>query len=237
MGTNRDSDGPPPDGGGWPERSPDLPELPDLPPDVRIPDDPAELAAEAAQVRAELAGRPGPGHRRRVLAPGAGPVRLPAVIMSVAVVITLVSLIAIAWSRPPVPTDPSAADPAPLPAVTLYDQAGQATTTAGLAPAVIMFVEECRCGGLIDRTAAEAPAGVTVAVVGPSAPSLPAGLGPDADVRSLADPDGALRQALELGAPPAEAATVVLVDRTGVVQVSPAASSVDPYLDALARLG
>lgn len=251
MGSNRDHNGPPPDGDGWsPDPASDLPDLPELPAGVRIPDDPADLAVLAEQVRAEL--RAGPGSRPvppdgQPLAPpdgqplaranGPSP-RLLAAIMCVAVMITVVSLLAMALSRPAPPPAP-AEPPASLPAMTLTDAAGRSTEVAALAPAVIIFVERCGCGDLVARTLAEAPAGVTVAVVGGTpAPAAPPGsTAPDGAVR-LVDPEGALRQALELGAPPADAATVVLADAAGVIQqVSPAASSLEPYRDVLAGLG
>jgi hypothetical protein len=240
MGSNRDSNGPPPDGDNWPpDRAFHLPDLPELPEGVRIPDDPAELAELAEEVRAELHSRPGPPARWAFEPAVPRSPRLPALIMCLAVVITLVSLFVMAWSPPPPPPSPPADEPVSLPAAVFTDGAGQPTDVAALAPTVIIFVERCRCDNLIAQTVAEAPAGVTVAVVGPTAPAPPSGQpAAEVDAVRLADPEGALRQTLDLGAPPADAATVVLADGTGVVQqVSPAASSVEPYRDALARLG
>jgi hypothetical protein len=100
----------------------DLPELPPGWGPIRIPDDPSELAEEAAQVRRELrerpraarpadgtaaagAARPGRGRhateiRRHPAAPAAEPpsLRLPLLIVTAALIAAVASLFAVAWS-------------------------------------------------------------------------------------------------------------------------------------------
>ncbi|MFC7756934.1 hypothetical protein ACFQY4_01635 [Catellatospora bangladeshensis] len=115
--------------------------LPDLPPEwgeVVIPDDPAELAEEAERVRAELrreakavrrAARRAKWRRRlrlpeRIDDPDQPSLVLPLVVLGIAVVITLLSLLLIAW--------PSLTRTTPTP-----PQPGPPVQPAVSAPAVI----------------------------------------------------------------------------------------------------
>src|SRR5262245_13092504 len=91
---------PPPEGAGRPD---DLPELPSEWA-LTIPDTAAELADESAAIQRELYGadpsgsprRPKP--RARLGRPAAGPATtLPMLLVSVAVVATLMSLLALVW--------------------------------------------------------------------------------------------------------------------------------------------
>jgi len=247
MATHHGNDGNvPPDG----DRSPD-PELPELPPEwgeITIPDDPSELAGEAEQVREELLRerRRAAGHPAR-RATGTGPVGgtepsigVPLLIMSVAVLITLVSLFAMAWSGTgTIAPDPAREQPSELPPITLVDATGRLVTLAAQAPVAIMLVEECECSGLVSATAAAAPPGVTLAMIGHTLPEPPTGLAPaDPVPLRLADPGGLVRDQLGLD-PPGNAATVVLVgpDRQ-IVHTEPDATSVAQYqaeLTGLAR--
>src|SRR5262245_27143844 len=110
MGTLGDNGGNrPPDNGGQPDG------VPDLPPEwgvIVIPDDPAELAEEAACVRRELRREARRDRwRRRLHLPPRGStddsaaVGIPLLIMTIAVLATLTSLFAVAWpgSSRPVP--------------------------------------------------------------------------------------------------------------------------------------
>lgn len=241
MGTDRDGDGPPRDGE-RPSEQPidDYPDLPRLPDGVRIPDDPAELADEAERVRAKLYGgrAMAPVSWRRVRPLGSGNARpfAPAVVMCLAIVVALVSLLALVLRGPsggPESPPPSSA----LPDLSLTDASGRPVHLAGLVPAAILLVERCSCDRLIAETADAAPPGVTVVVIDRSVPRVPADLPASARLRLLADPEGTLRAELGLGAPPADAATVVVADRDGVVQVNPAADSVEPFLASLTGLG
>lgn len=119
--------------------------LPDLPPEwgeVVIPDDPAELAEEAERVRAELrreakavrrAARRARWRRRlrlpeRIDDPDQPSLVLPLVVLGVAVVITLLSLLLIAWPsltrstpnqpQPGPPVHPAVSAPAATPGTT-----------------------------------------------------------------------------------------------------------------------
>ncbi|MDG4791357.1 hypothetical protein O7626_36615 [Micromonospora sp. WMMD1102] len=95
------------DGDGRPDNGP-FDGVPDLPAEwgrIVIPDDPAELAAESAQVRRELRlrGRRDGWRRRlglRTDTTGPAPLRLCLMIMTVAVLTTLASLFAITWPNP-----------------------------------------------------------------------------------------------------------------------------------------
>lgn len=222
MGTHHGGDG----GNFPPEGNHDHPddsvELPELPSDVTIPDDLSELADEAEQIRRELADQRQAGTHGGVPWGRGGPadaepsIGVPLLIMSVAVLITLVSLFAMAWSGSgrtdqagPGPASP----PSTLPDVRLADAAGQPVQLVRNLPVAILLVEECGdCAGLIVDTVASAPPGVTVAAVGTSAPERPAGLNLDDPAPLLlADQDGALRTQLGLGAA-TNTATVVLVN-------------------------
>ncbi|HLV59053.1 MAG TPA: hypothetical protein VKY81_09340 [Natronosporangium sp.] len=242
MGTDRDGEGPPRDGD-RPSEQPidDYPDLPRLPDGVRIPDDPAELADEAERVRAELYGgraRPWvPARRIRHPGSGDGPPFAPAVVLCLAIVVALVSLLALALPRPSGGPETPPASRA-LPDLRLTDASGQPVHLARLVPAAILLVERCRCDRLISETADAAPPGVTVVVIDRSAPRAPADLPAGARLHLLADPEGRLRAELGLGAAPTDAATVVLADREGaVVQVNPAAGSVEPFRASLTGLG
>ncbi|GHJ46422.1 hypothetical protein Cs7R123_37640 [Catellatospora sp. TT07R-123] len=124
--------------------------LPDLPPEwgeVVIPDDPAELAEEAVKVRAELK-REARARRRavrrarwrkrlhlpeRIDDPEAPSLALPLLVLAVAVVITLLSLVLIAWPglTRPIPRQPNPGPPVvPGPSVS-----APASTPPGTPPA------------------------------------------------------------------------------------------------------
>jgi len=222
MGTPRDGDSGPFD------------ELPELPPDVRIPDDASELAKEAAQVRRELRGeRVGGARAQRVFASGGfrggGPdhggapatepasLRIPLLIMTAALLTAVVSLFAAAWpgerrTSPPTATGPSratATSPAArtVPALDLVDEHGATVPLRSLLPAAFVLDGECPC---VEAILAAAPAGVTVVAVGAAgapSPSITAVPGPVAAVRRLRDPSGGLRAFL--GVPPSPPATAL----------------------------
>lgn len=86
--------------------------VPDLPPEwgeVIIPDDAAELDAEATALRREL----GRGPFRRTMT-GHGhdaSLAVPFAIISIALVITLISLFMVTWGRAPDPTGPPTRSP------------------------------------------------------------------------------------------------------------------------------
>ncbi|HEV2930851.1 MAG TPA: hypothetical protein VGW74_19380, partial [Propionibacteriaceae bacterium] len=223
MGTQHGGNGDnvPPDG----ERSPD-PELPELPPEwgnVEIPDDLSALADEAEQIRQELLRERREGRRPAKASSPAGAgepsIGVPLLIMSVAVMITLVSLFAMTWSGSSsvIPDDASTQRPSQLPPVSLADATGREISLTARTPAAIMLVERCDCASLLVATAAAAPQGVTVVAVDRSPPEPPAGLAvSDPLPLLLSDPDGLLRSELDLG-PPTGAAAVVLVNRAGQI--------------------
>lgn len=244
MGTQRGGNGDnvPPEGDRPPD--PDLPEpeLPELPPELTIPDDLSELGDEVERIRSELAREHRlPGSGRRPAHIGEPSIGLPLLIMSVAVLITLVSLFVMAWSGTEsstgdegVPT--SAGGVTQLPPITLTDAAGQPVSLAGQLPMVLMLVESCECDALLAETVATAPAEVTVVAVGSSPPSPPPGDPDHPAALLLADPNGLVRGQLGLG-PPTDAAAVVLVAQDGrIIQTHPAATGIAQYQTELADL-
>ncbi|GAB3509877.1 hypothetical protein GCM10027575_21580 [Phytohabitans suffuscus] len=248
--------GTPPEGGGRPEG------VPDLPPEwgtVVIPDDISELAEESAAVRKDLrrqsrrdtwrrwVGRPVHGH------PGRSSLRIPLLIMAVAVLATLTSLVAVTWpGRQPQPLPPpvarqSGSPPAPtrtVPALDLIDVDGSPVSLRGLLPAAVMLTDGCECATLVADTAAAAKPGVTVVTVTRSSPPPPRASTPRApgagtpSVRRLADPTGELRGSLQLGTQgTGQVATVLLVARTGeIISTIPAAQTIDQFRRELATL-
>jgi hypothetical protein len=256
MGTvGNGNGGTPPDGGGRPEG------VPDLPPEwgtVVIPDDLSELAEETEAIRRDLrrqARRETWGRRlgwpvRRGSTESS--LRLPLLIMAVAVLATLTSLFAVTWSgrQPPVPpvARQTASAPAPtrtMPAIDLIDVDGSPVSLRGLLPAAVMLTDGCDCAGLVADTAAAAKPGVTVVTVTkssapPARASTPRGPGTGAaTVRTLADPAGELRGSLQLGTQgTGQVATVLLVARTGdILSTVPAARTVEDIRPDLVRLG
>lgn len=262
MGKHGNGDNVPPEGDRWPDEPVGMPDLPALPEGVIIPDDLSELGTEAERIRAEfeqeereqrerprdlgygpdLAELADPADRVHRETPWfAGPsarpepsVGMPLTIMSVAVVITVVSLFAMLMSSPGARDQGGSGSP--VPEVVLTDASGRATNVASLMPAAILFVESCECGELIADTVAAAPPGVTVIAVGATPPPAPADLPPGPGLVLLGDPQGELRAALGLAAPPAGAATVVVADQREIIRTTPATDTVESFADALASL-
>jgi hypothetical protein len=240
-------DGWPPDGGGQSDG------LPGLPPEwgtVVIPDDPAELADEAAEVRRELRreARRTTWRRRFGLPPkapgeqGQPSLGLPLLIMSIAVIATLTSLFAVAWPgrnnhpalNPAASRDSTYATPASVvPDLALTDDAGTPVRLKDAAPEALLLVDGCDCVELVTATLAAAPGSVDVLLVGRTAPTI----GPSTvNLRRLADPGDQLRGTLGLG-PPGKLAAVVLVAQGGeVVRKMSAVAKVDAFRADLAKL-
>ncbi|MGI5212994.1 hypothetical protein [Plantactinospora sp. CA-290183] len=237
------------DGDGRPENGPDkLPELPAEWGPIVIPDDPAELAAEAEQVRRELwaqAHRNAPLRRHWHILGGSAPARLAILIMSVLLLATLTSLFAIIWPGNPAPT-PTVAAPTPagtrsptLPALDLLDEDGGLVSLRAALPAVIILTDDCACADEVAGALGAVPPGVAVVTVARrrAAPGPPSGAPPGTRPRALTDPTGELRTSLRLAPPPGKAAAV-LVDRSGrILRTVPALSSVADYGPELAQLG
>jgi hypothetical protein len=230
--------------------------LPDLPPEwgpVVVPDDAAELADEAAEVRRELRAQARRAAWRRRLGPVAGPrgtVRLPLMLLAVAIVTTLASLFAVIWPTVQRPQDgrgaagavvsasPAGRPPgAMLPALDLVGEGGGPVPLRSLLPALILLVDGCECPDDVDAAARVVPPGVTVVPLGRGRTPRPGGrsTGP-APVRPLTDPTGELRAFLRTPARP-DAPTAALVDRSGrIVRVVPAVGSVEDYRPDLPQL-
>ncbi|MFY1634638.1 hypothetical protein ACN27F_15400 [Solwaraspora sp. WMMB335] len=240
-------------GDGWSDGAGAPDDLPEIPPEwgpVVIPDDPSALAAEADLVRRELrrsrrqdrwhrrlglhSADSGRGHRPHEIAA----LRLPLIIMLVAVLAAMVSLFMVAWSdrpRPTPTTSPSAqvALPTePLPALDLIDEAGKAVPIRSLLPAVVMLVEGCDCASQVAATAAAAPAGVSVVAVtsGASIPSiLPSLTVGQSATYLLADPAAGLRGYLDVGASTGTATVLLVTETNEVIRLVPQARSVETY--------
>jgi hypothetical protein len=237
-----DGNGVPPDDGG-PHRD----DLPDFPPDwgpVIIPDDASELDDEADALRRELRRHarqstlraalglrpPRPHSNRHKISP----LGIPAVIMAVALLVTLISLLVVVWGSQPTTTPPSSGPlgPGPVPATTnvsdsspeglgdivLNDADGRSVRLDNRLPAVVLLVDRCDCATLAPDLAALAPTGVSVVAVAERVTGTS-----NANVQALADPNGLLRaKVADPARPAAPAAIAVLLDsRGGVVAIRP----------------
>ena len=250
-------------GGGWPSDGGSPDDLPDLPEEwgvIVIPDDLSELADEVAAVQAELhlspsrsrwrrlAARPAVRRVRRIVLAG---VRAPVLIISMAVLVTIASLFASAWpgpNRPPA-TQRTASTTSErshsLPALELIGGDGAHVPLRSQVPAVVLLTDGCDCAQLIADTTDAVRPGIAVILVGggsavPSADGKPpTGSAPQAQgktVRSLRDPTGELRKALDIGAADGTAAAV-LVDKAGdIVRTVKRTASVENFRPDLARL-
>lgn len=249
MGTiGNGNNGSPHDGGGSPDP------VPDLPPEwgtIIIPDDPSALADEIAEVRRDLKrqARREIWRRRFGLAAGGGreaSLRVPVLIMSIAVLATLVSLVAMTWpgqQRPPAIQRTAAGPPSTsIPALDLIDVDGSPVSVRGLLPAAILLTDGCDCAKLVADTAAAAPSAVTVIeVTGDAAPppraSTPrAPRSSGAPIRMLADPADELRGHLRLGPPTTAAAAVLVRDDGEIVTTVRTTTSVEDYRAQLVTL-
>lgn len=242
------------DGDGWPDGAGPPEGLPDLPPEwgrIVIPDDPSELAAEAAAVRRDMRRRQRPGAPETIRVARAAwhdlaALRTPMLVLAVAVLATLASLFLV--TRPEQPRQPAvertasitAAAGRTLPALDLVDANGALVPLRSLMPAVIVLTDGCACGAELAAAVGAAPPGVKVVEVtsGRSVPSPPPQRPPDVAraLRRLADPASELHSFLQAAAP-AGAGAALLVARSGhVVRVLPSAAQVPDYPADLARL-
>jgi hypothetical protein len=193
----RDSSGPPDDGGATRGG------LPDLPPEwgsVVIPDDAAELEAEAYELRRELRARAWRNRLGALLGMrpdrrGPASLGVPIVIMAVAVFTTLLSLFVVTWDHRRGATAPAGPDAAqqlqlPIADVTLTDAAGARVRLGNLVPAVLLLVDDdCDCTGLVRAIADATPKPITVVPIGTTAICA---VGAIKNVWCLADPAGAV---------------------------------------------
>jgi hypothetical protein len=255
MGTLGDNGGNrPPDNGGQPDP------VPDLPPEwgvIVIPDDPAELAEEAASVRRQLRREARSDRwRRRLHLPRRGStddnaaVGIPLLIMTIAVLATLTSLFAVAWpgSRPvpKIGTETSAGQTVQTPAVPaapavdvpLTDLAGGTARLRDTLPAVVVLVDGCQCHDLLAAVAAAADPSVTVVAVAgaPALNDLP-GQALPSRVRLLFYHGSDLGAAMSVAnRTPGRAAVLLFAADGALVKAIPAANSVDDFRADLARL-
>lgn len=245
MGTMGNGENGSPHDGGGPQDG-----VPDLPPEwgrIIIPDDLSALADESAEVRRELRRRARRDTWRQRLGGRETTLRLPLLIMSLAILATLVSLAAMAWPgtprRPVIQRTAAAVTPSTaVPALDLIDIDGSPVSLRGLLPAAILLTDGCACADLVADTAATAPHDVTVITVTrrtaptPRANTPPAPESGDAPVRTLADPADELRGHLRLG-PPTTTAAVVLVGGDGeILTTVRVATTVEDFRTDLIRL-
>jgi len=196
----RDSGGTvPPDDGGSTRGG-----LPDLPPEwgtLVIPDDPAELEAEAYEIRRELRARAwrdrlGALVGLRLDRRGPASLGVPIVIMAVAVITTLLSLFVVTWDHRRGATTPVGPEAAaqrslvPIADITLTDAAGARVRLGNLVPAVLLMVaDDCDCSLLVRAIADTTPKPITVVPIGTVAACA---VGAIKNVWCLADPTGAV---------------------------------------------
>jgi hypothetical protein len=251
MGALRDDNGGgerPQEGGG----------LPDLPPEwgtIIIPDDPGALDDEGAPIRRQfrrtairrrwrrrLHLRPEPARRTTDDSPG---LAVPLLIMTIAIIATLVSLFAVAWPGHAPKTTPKVGSPTTAPpavtltGVSLQDADGKPVGLVEVAPAVVLLVDGCSCEQLIRSTvdaAAAAKDTIKVVVVATRPPTLPGRLDPKVTVRSLADPNSSLRASVPALAGDRTTAAV-LVDYHGkLVKAVRSVTTPDPFASELSGL-
>jgi len=218
----------PDNGGAWPpeDGGSHRDDLPELPPEwgaVVIPDDPSELAEEAAAIRRELRRVGRGGALRRAVGLPPAPVRsteetpgvgIPLIIMGVAVLTTLISLFVVTWDRRPAVPQPTAAVEQSLRELAFSDSSGQPVKLGTLLPAVVLLVDGCDCTDLIVDTARAVP---TVAVI-PIGRAVPVVTGAPSNVRALADANGFLRQRYARGVSLTSMTAVALfIDRGGTI--------------------
>lgn len=250
MGTRGgNGDIPPPDD--VPPPPPDDDELPELPPEWRsivIPDDVSALADEAAAVRRELREQrrlaedpPTPPEQRRArpvdwLArpPSETALRIPLVIMGIAIITTLTSLFLVSWlGQPRMPAaqrTPAGQTPSPgrtLPALDLIGTDGGSTPVRGLLPAVFVIIDGCACDELLRQTLEVAPPGVRVVAVASATGSAPPGAEPN--LTRLTDRAGTLRAVTDLGNPTGYGAVLLVTSGNEVLRTITSATSVDEY--------
>lgn len=240
----------PDNGGNWPpdDGGASRDGLPDLPAEwgtVVIPDDPAELAEEAAQIRRQLRRTSRRNLVRRVFGMSPLPIEtrteghgfaVPILIMTIAIMTTLASLYVVTWDHRQSPTDVMGATGTGHPATPLADLsftngAGEQVRIGSLLPAVIILTDSCLCVDLILKTAAALPKGTTVLAVGVTPPLLSAA---PSNVQTIADPDGVIRTRYAANATPiADKATVLLIDEAHTITTIPAATSVQEITSRL----
>lgn len=253
------------DGGGWPPDnggpSDGLPELPAEWGEVVIPDDASALAEEAAAVRRELRIAARRRRLRRWLGrDGSEPstVGVPLLVISMAIMATLASLVAIAWptrtrvppARPSTGATTPSADTRPSPSdagttlgalrdVVVIGPAGEAIQLRDLQPAVILLVDGCACTQLIaDAAATLAATSNPVSLLALARQTAPTVSGQAASrVRVAADPQGAVWAAVPgLGSTKGHGAALV-VDGSGLVRATlPLVTSVADLQPALAAV-
>ncbi|GAA2604892.1 hypothetical protein GCM10010399_39930 [Dactylosporangium fulvum] len=264
MGTLRGDNG----GGDRPQEGGGLPDLPPEWGTVIIPDDPGALDDEGTQIRKQfrraavrrrwrrrLHLKPEPVRRTTDDAPG---LAVPLLIMSIAVIATLVSLFAVAWpGKAPRPITPHAAPTTIAPTVSLarlslFDANGAALPVKDVSPAVVLLVEGCSCEHLITSTvnavaagatpastsaSASPPAkGTTVLVVATRVPTLPGGLNEAVQVKAAADPNNSVRAAVPVLATDRTTAAVLVAPDGTVIRAAKAVTSADDFVNDLAKL-
>jgi hypothetical protein len=232
--------------------------LPDLPPEwgtIIIPDDAGALDGEGAPIRRQfrratmrrrwrrrLHLRPEPVRRTTDDSPG---LAVPLLIMSIAVIATLVSLFAVAWPGRAPKTNPQVGTPTTAPVsvsletISLQRPDGTTVSLKGLTPAVILLVEGCSCEELIRSTTeavAESPGTAKVLVVATRAPTLPGGLNAKVTVHALADPNNAVRATVPALANDRTSTAILVGADAKTIKVVKSVTTPDDFRTELSRL-
>jgi hypothetical protein len=219
-----------PDDGGTPPGDGDLPDLPPPWSDLVVPDDPRELAAEAAEVRAELARERRQLRWRRLFRSGLSIPFVALLLLLVAAMSSLIIVVTPVSRRLPeaAPQGTPTGDPGSigglLPDLVLSDARDRPVQLRTVRPAVVLLMPPgCGCAAVAaELVVASRETMVHVELVGgDTAPGLPNGSA-DARVEGLADPDQNLARALTASPPgPVAAArpepTAILVRADGVI--------------------
>jgi hypothetical protein len=218
-----------PDDGAPPPGDGDLPGLPPPWSDFVVPDDPSELAEEAAAVRAELARESRRQRWRKRFRTGLSVPFVVLLLLLVAAMSSLIIVVAPTGRRLPEPAQLASPDPPPgtvgglLPDLALIDAQSHSIQLRGVRPAVVLLMPPgCGCAKVAaELVVSSRESMVNVELIGgESPPGLPNGSA-DARVRSLADPAQSLARSLT--APPGPVnpdktdPTAVLVRADGVI--------------------
>jgi hypothetical protein len=205
--------------------------VPDLPPEwgvIVIPDDAAELDKDAVIIRRELRRTARAGRWRRTFGLPANPsaqtngLGIPLIIMSVAIITTLISLFVVTWDHRPAtaPLDQlnGATATVGVPDLNLTGRAGETVTLGNLLPAVVLLVDTCPCAALVNDTIAAVPTNISVLIVGKQVPEIN---NPHPNTHALADANGILRGRYVPGTPnhpvAGAGAAALFIDKSGTV--------------------
>jgi hypothetical protein len=170
---------------------------------------------------------------------------VPLLIMSIAVIATLVSLFAVAWPGRGPKTNPQVGTPTTAPAsisletISLQRADGTVVSVKTLAPAVILLVDGCSCEQLIRSTTeavAGSPGSTKVLVVATRPPTLPSGLNAKVTVHALGDPANSVRAIVPALSGDRTSTAVLVGGDAKTVMVVKSVTTPDDFKAALSKL-